>query len=179
MDGMRAGRHIERTLNKIGLRLVGWLGLPVSARVGARVFKTFLRHNTNQYFEPCSRSKCLFVNLFELVVLLTGSFHNMLHHLGIMPRAWLESTFICHSTCKRAQIPEGDDHVFLVETKQLAVSSGHDGGGAFRLQPHHRDLPKRRNRMHGLDMNAVCCINLSSCNNRKSFRQLSLKAIKL
>ena len=101
MDGMHAEWYIESTLNKIGLRLAGWLGLPVGARVGTRVFKTFLRHNTNQYFEPCFRSKCLFVNLFELVVLLTGSFDNMIHHLGIMPRAWLESTFICRS--KRAQ----------------------------------------------------------------------------
>ena len=94
MDGMHAEWYIESTLNKIGLRLAGWLGLPVGARVGTRVFKTFLRHNTNQYFEPCFRSKCLFVNLFELVVLLTGSFDNMIHHLGIMPRAWLKSTFI-------------------------------------------------------------------------------------
>ena len=43
--------------------------------------------------EPWFRRKCLFVNLFELLVLLTGSFDNMFHHLGIRPRAWLESTF--------------------------------------------------------------------------------------
>ena len=85
---------------------------------------------------------------------MSGSFDNMFHHLGIRPREWLESTFIRRS--KRAQIPEGDDHVFVVETKQLAVRSGHDGGRAFRLQPHHGDLPKRRNCMYGPAIVALC-----------------------
>ena len=60
--------------------------------------------------------------------------------------------------------PEGDDHVFIGQAQQLAVSFCHDGGGAFRLKAQHGDLPEWRDCVHSLDKSAICHVNLPSRN---------------